>query len=51
MRSLDSGSTSMPTEVVAEPSSDAEFEPEDEQGLQFTATSVHNFHLGLQEVE
>ena len=51
MKSHDSGFTSMPTEVLAEPSSDAEFECEDEQGLQFTANSVHNFHPGLQEVE
>ena len=42
MESLDSGCTStMPSEEVAEPSSDAEIEPEDEQGQQFTVTCSH----------
>lgn len=47
VESLDSGCTStMPSEEVAEPSSsDAEIEPENEQGQQFTVTCSHpNIH-------
>lgn len=42
VESLDSGCTStMPSEEVAEPPSDAEIEPENERGQQFTVTCSH----------